>query len=473
MKHIIKIVSILFFVLSVQYTLKAQQCETTIPPNEETYSISTLEQRKAVDMRKAASVVNNIPVQIHRIANSSGTNGLNDSDIQDALAILNQRFSPNNMVFYECNPTNIINDDTYETLYKGTQQITDLKNAYSLPNVINIFFAPYVFGSDGTTSICGYATYPSGAASGSDEVILKNSCVINGSTFAHEMGHYFYLFHTHEDFYGNENVTRTTSNSCYNCSTTGDRLCDTAADPKLDCSGSDANMNTSCNYFGGEADACNVPYTPPVNNIMSYACKSCRTIFTSQQLSKMLNSYIVDRAYLDGSVCNPLGCPDNENITTNYYNGDNIDIEVTNNITASNEIHIGANVVYDAANTVALLSGFEVLPGGDFQAYNDGCGGALLTAEGDNSNTDATLHHYSNLLTGQVTIKYNLLNNSAVTLVVTDLAGNHLSTLVNNETRAEGIHTAIFNGNDYPAGMYYYTIQAGNYVETQKMTLVK
>ena len=470
MKHTIKM-SVLSLVLCVQYTVKAQQCGTAIPPNDEIYWQSTIEQRKAVDTKKAASVINNIPVQIHRIANSSGTNGLSESNIQSAMAVLNQRFSPNNMIFYECNPTNIINDDTYETLYKGTQQITDLKNMYSVPNVINIFFAPYVFTSD-TTSICGYATYPSGAASGSDEIVMKNSCVTNGSTLAHEMGHYFYLFHTHETFYGDERVTRSALNSCYNCDTTGDRLCDTDADPRLDCYGDDANMDTNCNYFEGATDACGVAYTPPTTNIMSYSCKHCRTVFTPQQLSRMLNSYIVDRDYLDGSACNPLGCPADENITTNYYNGDNIDIEVSNNITASNEIHTGANVVYDAANTVMLSSGFRVLVGGNFQAFNDGCGGAVLTVEGE-ANTNITSHHHSNLLTGQVIIEYYLPADSHVTLIVRDAKGKQLVALVNNTLKTKGTHTAVFNSDDYPAGMYYYTIQAEDFVDVKKITLVK
>jgi len=44
---------------------------------------------------------------------------------------------------------------------------------------------------------------------------------------------------------------------------------------------------------------------------------------------------------------------------------------------------------------------------------------------------------------------------------------------LDNEVKAEGTHLSAFDGSNYPAGIYYYTIQAGEYVGTQKMTLVK
>jgi len=44
---------------------------------------------------------------------------------------------------------------------------------------------------------------------------------------------------------------------------------------------------------------------------------------------------------------------------------------------------------------------------------------------------------------------------------------------LNNDEKTEGTHTVTFDGNNYPAGMYYYTIQAGEYYGTQKMILAK
>jgi len=60
-----------------------------------------------------------------------------------------------------------------------------------------------------------------------------------------------------------------------------------------------------------------------------------------------------------------------------------------------------------------------------------------------------------------------------VTLFVSDITGRQIAVLLQQEPKSEGIHHVTFDGNNYPAGMYYYTIQAGEYVGTQKMTLIK
>jgi len=60
-----------------------------------------------------------------------------------------------------------------------------------------------------------------------------------------------------------------------NCSTAGDDLCDTPADPGL----STLNVSSTCNYIGLTTDANNQQYMPKLRNIMSYTRKSCRTEF--------------------------------------------------------------------------------------------------------------------------------------------------------------------------------------------------
>ena len=59
-----------------------------------------------------------------------------------------------------------------------------------------------------------------------------------------------------------------------------------------------------------------------------------------------------------------------------------------------------------------------------------------------------------------------------VTLKVFDLLGNEISTLV-NEKKEAGYHKIDFNGSDLPSGVYFYRIQAGDFVDTKKMLLLK
>ena len=70
------------------------------------------------------------------------------------------------------------------------------------------------------------------------------------------------------------------------------------------------------------------------------------------------------------------------------------------------------------------------------------------------------------------TINYSLPQESVVSLVVYNALGDVVKTLVSGVIPA-GVHQAIFDGTSLPSGSYYYTLKAGNFVQTQRMTLSK
>jgi len=59
-----------------------------------------------------------------------------------------------------------------------------------------------------------------------------------------------------------------------------------------------------------------------------------------------------------------------------------------------------------------------------------------------------------------------------VTLKVFDVLGNEIATLV-NEDKSAGSYEVEFDGAGLPSGIYFYRLQAGNYIETKKMILMK
>jgi len=66
---------------------------------------------------------------------------------------------------------------------------------------------------------------------------------------------------------------------------------------------------------------------------------------------------------------------------------------------------------------------------------------------------------------------------SLVTLKVYDVLGNEISTLV-NEAKTAGVYEVEFNSHsgevrNLTSGIYFYKLQAGNFVETKKMILMK
>ncbi len=59
-----------------------------------------------------------------------------------------------------------------------------------------------------------------------------------------------------------------------------------------------------------------------------------------------------------------------------------------------------------------------------------------------------------------------------VRLVVYDILGNEVSTLV-NEVKPAGNYEVVFNAGDLASGVYFYRLRANNFVETRKFVLIK
>ena len=121
------------------------------------------------------------------------------SDLETALEDLNAAYSVGNMVFYQCADINYINETDNMSLTYRNSEIDNLVDNNNVDNVINIYFTETVF--YGGSDACGYATFPSDYPD-ENEIIIANNCATNTSTLAHEMGHYFSLYHTHETFLG-------------------------------------------------------------------------------------------------------------------------------------------------------------------------------------------------------------------------------------------------------------------------------
>jgi hypothetical protein len=70
------------------------------------------------------------------------------------------------------------------------------------------------------------------------------------------------------------------------------------------------------------------------------------------------------------------------------------------------------------------------------------------------------------------TIRYQIPQESPVSLVVYNELGEVVTTLV-SEVEGAGVHEALFDGRSLPSGTYYYTLKAGDFVQTQRMTMNK
>ncbi len=80
--------------------------------------------------------------------------------------------------------------------------------------------------------------------------------------------------------------------------------------------------------------------------------------------------------------------------------------------------------------------------------------------------------NYPNPFNPNTVISYQLAENSNVTLKVFDVTGREVAVLENGFRNA-GNHTVNFDASTLSSGIYFYRLEAGDFVETRKMMLIK
>jgi hypothetical protein len=282
-------------VADISFSASSQSCGTTEPTTDpipaKMHPAYQMFSQSFVNNMNSGSrnslTMDTIPYKVHVIRASSGTGGISTASLTTAFNNVNTIYTIANMHFKQCGTINYIDSDTYYNFNSANEAA--LTSANNVTNVINIYFTNSVTTSSGSAA-CGYAYFPGGP----DVIMMDNSCAVNGSTLPHEIGHYFNLYHTHSSSNGAELVNGT------NCSSAGDLLCDTPADPQL----SSSTVSSACAYTGTATDANGMAYTPDPTNIMSYSRKACRTFFSPQQYARISFSALNQRAYL---VCSAGG----------------------------------------------------------------------------------------------------------------------------------------------------------------------
>ncbi len=373
--------AILLFPLLLLGSLYAygQGC-ATIDVADPNFSPARFQQfQQQVASQKRSGIVY-LPIQAHIVTRSDSTGGLSLTALNDEMELVNSFYINAGIQFSFCSAPIYMYDDSLYDYQADTeeQQFIDAR----VDDVINIFFTERVLSRSGNAA-CGYAYFP---WSNNDLIVMDNSCSTNGSTLAHELGHYFGVYHTHS--FGDELADGS------NCDLAGDLLCDTPADPNL--SGEVTNF---CTYDGTDLDDNGDPYNPDVSNVMSYSRKVCRNTFTQGQYD-LISFYNADlRDYL---IC--TGTQNDDHFLTNT----SISFDT---VTAGDAITISAdyNLVSDGpfqkdVSMGILLSSDHTVDGGDL----------LLANKTSLLDTFAPLTTFSSIYTIPVTVQsgvsYLLLN---------------------------------------------------------------
>mgnify|MGYP002623382457 FL=1 len=102
--------------------------------------------------------------------------------------------------------------------------------------------------------------------------------------------------------------------------------------------------------------------------------------------------------------------------------------------------------------------------------------GDILTGVTQNGSEIPTKYdlyqNYPNPFNPTTRIKFDLPKQSFVTIKLYDITGREVSRLVNQEYNA-GSYTVDYNGASLSSGIYFYRIEAGDFVSTKRMMLIK
>jgi hypothetical protein len=210
-----------------------------------------------------------IPMRVHIIMDIKGTTGVNLANIFNSVVLANTFFKNAGIQFF-IDSLDLVSDYNYSFItYNKLRK--ELLTRYVVNNRINLFLADSI--KMGISESYGFTYFPDVPDS---NFIFLNKKYLPGNSLTTMLGHYMGLLSTHETMGGRELVSE------INCSTSGDYICDTYADPDLFNSVID-----SCKYIGTMRDDNGRYFVPTVANIMSNTKDECKCILTPLQYRRI------------------------------------------------------------------------------------------------------------------------------------------------------------------------------------------
>jgi hypothetical protein len=304
----IQITPIVRFFLAVLFvlplTIAAQKrCGTTAPSIPQYIDVTKTPSRGS-DMLM-------INIFVHICADDNGLNrAIADSTMLRQLGNMKSFYAQQNICFNLVGMELLPNTDLN---VQNPEEEEEELLPFLVPDMINIFVHSALTGDLAGTAYHIPNTYYSVDQS-------EVGSLTNLSLLAHEMGHCLGLLHTFETAYGHEEVPR--SGPCKNCSTTGDLLCDTEADPHNDNYDTGLFIDSTCVYSGDTINSCggtDYLYNMDPTNIMAYGMRSCRNHFTAEQGIRMVATIINNTSLLD--CITPMTTLFDANLNITYSSG--------------------------------------------------------------------------------------------------------------------------------------------------------
>ncbi len=218
------------------------------------------------------------------------------------------------------------------------------------------------------------------------------------------------------------------------------------------------------------------------NCIWASQVKSAFSNSTGISLDRKGNSYITGQFGDTATFGNiQLDAGDSSNFFIAKYDGNGSCLWAKQSaIIDSNSIAGGLRIASDTNGnsyitgsfTGLLTIGNDIITGGDFIAKISNTVLGITTEKPTIPNYFNISQNYPNPFNPTTVINYSVPRSNMVTIRVYDILGNETATLVNEEKPA-GSYSINFNASRLSSGVYFYRMQAGSFVETKKLILMK
>lgn len=233
-----------------------------------------------------AGTITYVPIRPHIFRRANGTGGMTLNSLNNVLAITNAYYHNNGsgIQFYFCgtSPNYIDDDGLFMSFPFANESVVAGRDATNAMNVyfVNLFDGPQYVGK---------ANFPSNSIESTRSFIRTDRLsdqYLGSYVLNHELGHNFSLYHTFQGSNSSSTPELVTRGPGANCTTVGDFLCDTPADPYGRNGVSTTIVNGCRVYTGTITDPNGEPYNPQLGNIMSYY-DGCNPQFTAGQYGRI------------------------------------------------------------------------------------------------------------------------------------------------------------------------------------------
>ena len=225
-----------------------------------------------------------IPLRVGFVQQDTTDVNISTDKVQTAINNLNKSFVKTNLLFYLERIDVIYSEIKLEELSQdGYKLYNAFSQTYDLPNIISVFVfdfdEEFCRVQDNTVSCGRTGGFSYVLSDKTSNIVLSRFDLDEIKVLAHEMGHFWGLYHTFEEFqFGKDNFDES------KCHLVGDLVCDTPPDPGPIY---EIYVNyTACELMNFQ-DSNGNEYKPLIDNIMSYykPCYLKEYTFTDDQVN--------------------------------------------------------------------------------------------------------------------------------------------------------------------------------------------